>query len=138
MTEQNPKPVITEELSDNAIASLSYLLLIPAFFVLFNEKYKENVFVKTHAVQAISLFVVWIFFTQASAVLFAISALLMPFALGHILSSVWLALHSFFSWVFVFGWIALAVLSYKGKTYSVPFLTALREKALRFINEKVK
>jgi uncharacterized membrane protein len=100
--------------ADRAAAAVAYLPLIPAIALLFLPAFRTNRFVRFHAWQSISLWVVFFVLTVA-ALLFSNVAAAMIFLLFGILVSL----------AMLFLWIVLSLKAWQGERFELPLFGGL-------------
>ena len=101
-------------LEQRAAAAIAYLPVIPAVVILFLPAFRVNRFVRFHAWQSITLWVVFLVLSGAALLLSNIAAA-MVFLLFGILASL----------AMLFLWIVLSVKAWQGERFEVPLFGKL-------------
>jgi uncharacterized membrane protein len=107
-------------LSDNAVAAISYITIIPAIAFLVLEPYKRSAFVRFHAWQSIFLFLAAFLVSFVLDICLGMMMFFTPFLVLAISRLIWLA------WVLL--WIVCVINAVNGKRFKLPIIGALAEK----------
>jgi uncharacterized membrane protein len=96
-------------LTERAVAAVAYLPLIPAAVILFLPAFRNNRFVRFHAWQSTSLWVVFLVVSGAALFLSNVAAAMVFLVFG-ILASL----------AVVFLWIVLSIKAWQGERFELP------------------
>ncbi len=107
-------PMTPLTLEQRAVAAAAYLPLLPAAVILFLPAFRANRFVRFHAWQSISLWVVFFILSSAALLLSNIAAA-MAFLLFGILASL----------AMLFLWIVLSLKAWQGERFELPLFGEL-------------
>jgi uncharacterized membrane protein len=107
-------------LSDNAVAAISYITIIPAIAFLVLEPYKRSAFVRFHAWQSIFLFLAAFLVSFIVDIALGMMMFFSPFLVLAISRIIWLC------WVLL--WILCVINALNNKRFKLPIIGALADR----------
>jgi len=118
----DPTPPLANQagLSDNAVAAISYITIIPAIAFLILEPYKRSAFVRFHAWQSIFLCLAAFLVSFVIDIAVGMMMFFSPFVALAVVRLIWLL------WVLI--WIICVVNAINGKRFKLPIIGALAER----------